>query len=366
MKQKPTAHLPYHEGLHLIRSFLQHASHHTVEEIQAFTGQWVPHPQWVKVEDVQIADDAVARAAALLQKQLGPDGVRKIGGGNWWQWRKKKTPLKAEWIQMRSHYNQRKKTGALENRVMFYVHGGAYYFGGVDEHRYQIQRHARKLGGRAFAPRYRLAPQFPFPCGLLDCLAAYIHLLTVQEPNTIVFAGDSAGGGMVMSLLVLLRDQGIPLPAGAVLISPWVDLTHSFPSVAGDCPLDYIPQSGFHHKPSMAWPPPNEDEVRMLKKAVVEQKANNSPPSGSGANEVPTIHETAQVKSTLFVKMDGKDVVITEQIQVSRIPLALQLIVLIKHVDVYHERPLGPSLGQPYHAAKSRWTAALARHGWRW
>ena len=46
--------------------------------------------------------------------------------------------------------------------------------------------------------RYRLAPQFPFPCGLLDCLAAYFYLLTVQHPSEIVLAGDSAGGGMVV------------------------------------------------------------------------------------------------------------------------------------------------------------------------
>ena len=46
--------------------------------------------------------------------------------------------------------------------------------------------------------RYRLAPQFPFPCGLLDCLAAYLYLLTVQHPSEIVLAGDSAGGGMIV------------------------------------------------------------------------------------------------------------------------------------------------------------------------
>lgn len=49
-----------------------------------------------------------------------------------------------------------------------------------------------------FVARYRLAPQFPFPCGLHDCLAAYLHLLTVQDPTTIILAGDSAGGGMVI------------------------------------------------------------------------------------------------------------------------------------------------------------------------
>ncbi|KAH7157577.1 hypothetical protein B0J13DRAFT_173555 [Dactylonectria estremocensis] len=272
LRERPTAHLSYDEGLHLIRSFLEFASHHTVEELQGFTSQWVPHPQWVKVEDVTISDDQLSRAAEVVHAQLGPDGLRQVGGHKWWQWRKSKSNLQAEWIEMRSDAYERKKKGGECQRVMMYIHGGAYFFGSVDEHRYQMQRHARKLKARVFAPRYRLAPQFPFPCGLQDCLAAYLHLLTVQDPNTIVLAGDSAGGGMVVSLLCVLRDQGLPLPAGAILISPWVDLTHSFPSVSGHCPLDYIPQAGFHHKPSRAWPPPNEDDVAMLRDEALKKK----------------------------------------------------------------------------------------------
>ena len=72
-------------------------------------------------------------------------------------------------------------------------------------------------------------------------------------------------------MLVTMRDQGIPLPAGAILISPWVDLTHSFPSVAGDSSLDYIPAHGFLHRPSPAWPPPNSgDMVELIKGAIGE------------------------------------------------------------------------------------------------
>lgn len=65
-------------------------------------------------------------------------------------------------------------------------------------------------------------------------------------------------------MLVILRDTKTPLPAGAVLISPWVDLTHSFPSVAGDGSLDYIPTHGFLHRPSAAWPPPNADDIKEI------------------------------------------------------------------------------------------------------
>lgn len=320
VRQKPTERLSYDEGLHLIRSFLAFASSRPVEELQAFTGQWVPHPSWVRVDEVEVPEDKLSRAANYLHEQLGPEGIKRVGGREWWQWRKPKSPLMAEWIEMKADYEERKKNADPGNRVMLYIHGGAYFFGSVNEHRFMIQRHARKLRARAFAPKYRLAPQFPFPCGLQDCLAAYLYLLTQQEPKTIILAGDSAGGGMVLSLLVILRDQGIPLPAGAVLISPWVDLTHSFPSVAGDCPLDYVPPSGFHHRPSRAWPPPDEDEMEELKKIAIEQK------KGDGVKEVkegssdsnagiPTIGDVIDKPTRLSLMIDGQQIDIKEQIQ---------------------------------------------------
>lgn len=273
LAQKPTAHISYDEGLHLIRKFLLYASHHTVEEIQRFTSQWVPHPHWVKVDEVKISQEYIAKAAEAIQEQLGHHGIQKVGGKTWWQWRRPGSELKAEWIEMKADYQERKRINDPGKRVMLYVHGGAYFFGSVDEHRYQMQRHARKLKARVFAPRYRLAPQFPFPCGLHDCLAAYLYLLSVQDPTTIILAGDSAGGGMVVSMLVILRDRGIPLPAGAILISPWVDLTHSFPSVAEDSPLDYIPPHGFHQRPSPSWPPPTTDDILAIEEGIVQKMA---------------------------------------------------------------------------------------------
>jgi acetyl esterase/lipase len=269
LRQKPTAHISYHEGLELIRRFLHYASFHTVDELQAFTSQWVPVPVWVDAENVQIPKGALLRSADHVRAQLGPEGVKAVGGKSWWEWRRDGTTLKAEWIEMRADMEQRKRSANVKGqRIMLYVHGGAYFFGSVDEHRYQMQRHARKLKARVLAPRYRLAPQFPFPCGLMDCLATYLFLLDQgHDPTTIILAGDSAGGGMVLSMLVIMRDQNIPLPAGAVLISPWVDLTHSFPSLGGDGKLDYIPAHGFIHKPSMSWPPPNADDLLAFERS---------------------------------------------------------------------------------------------------
>ncbi|KAJ5175818.1 uncharacterized protein N7482_001695 [Penicillium canariense] len=268
---KPTVHITYDEGIQIIRQFLRYASKHSVEDLQAFTRQWVPSPHWVRTEPVTIPEEFLSSAADALSKQLGPKGIVRVGGEKWWQWRGPADDLKGEWIEMRSHYNERKKSNERNNRIMLYIHGGAYFFGSVDTHRYMLQRHARKLKGRVFAPDYRLAPQFPFPCGLQDCMAAYLWLLKSYDPKEILIAGDSAGGGMTLSLLVIMRDQGIPLPAGAILISPWVDLTHSFPSIVDDNPGDYIPPYGFRHKPSAAWPPPNADEIQKIKKLSRQQ-----------------------------------------------------------------------------------------------
>ncbi|RAH67243.1 lipase/esterase family protein [Aspergillus aculeatinus CBS 121060] len=291
LHHKPNVHISYDESIRILREFLIYASKHSLEDLQTFTCQRVPAPHWVKLETVTVPEDCLLGAADAINKQLGPKGVARVGGKEWWQWRGPAEDLKAEWIEMKEDYNERKRTDRdhpSQKRIMLYIHGGAYFFGSLDTHRYQMQRHARKLKGRVFArvhPRiklipclakYRLAPQFPFPCGMQDSLAAYLFLLKEHKPEEILFAGDSAGGGLVLSMLVLLRDQGLPLPAGAILISPWVDLTHSFPSIVKDNPGDYIPPYGFMHKPSPAWPPPNADELASLKKALQVNPAKSS------------------------------------------------------------------------------------------
>ena len=339
-REKPTAHISYDEGLHLIRSFLDYASHHTVEDLQAFTSQWVPSPSWVRTENVVIPTTHITKAAETIIAQLGPQGLQQVGGKKWWQWRPKDDDLKAEWIEMRAHYNEQKKKGGRSRRIMLYVHGGAYFFGSVDEHRYQMQRHARKLKARVFAPRYRLAPQFPFPCALQDCLAAYLYLLSIHDPSEIILAGDSAGGGMVVSILCILRDQGVPLPAGAILISPWVDLTHSFPSLVGSNEFDYIPPHGFMQKPSLSWPPPTDAEKSYIQEAAESSKKTKRPPksqlqpafseqaasnNGREQDQEPfpalqtPIDGAEGVRLTpdlyLSVELDGKQVTLKEQIQ---------------------------------------------------
>lgn len=112
--------------------------------------------------------------------------------------------------------------------VILYLHGGGYISGSMDSHRALAARIAAAAGRDAVSLDYRLAPEDPFPAAVDDAVAAYLALLEAgHDPSAIAVAGDSAGGGLALALLLALRDGGDPLPATAVLLSPWADLTMS-------------------------------------------------------------------------------------------------------------------------------------------
>jgi len=122
--------------------------------------------------------------------------------------------------------------GATSGRVILYLHGGGYVIGSINTHRAMISRIARASNARALAIDYRLAPEHPFPAAVEDTIAAYRWLLAQgYKPGKIVVAGDSAGGGLTIAALLAIRDAGLPMPAGAVPISPWTDLEGTGESV---------------------------------------------------------------------------------------------------------------------------------------
>ncbi|KAJ6059431.1 hypothetical protein N7444_003070 [Penicillium canescens] len=127
LHNKPTVHITYDEGIQIVRQFLYYASKHPVEDLQAFTRQWVPSPHWVRTETITIPDEFLSSAGDAIVKQLGQKGVTRVGGEKWWQWRGPSEELKGEWIEMRNHYNETKKANQRSNRVMLYIHGGAYF-----------------------------------------------------------------------------------------------------------------------------------------------------------------------------------------------------------------------------------------------
>ena len=127
---------------------------------------------------------------------------------------------------------------AEADRTLLYLHGGAYAVCSPATHRQVTGAFARR-GFRVFAPDYRLAPENPYPAGLDDVVAAYRGLLDAGTvPARIAVAGESAGGGLSLALLVRLRDAGLPLPASAVLFSPWADLSLAGESLVSNDGLD--------------------------------------------------------------------------------------------------------------------------------
>jgi acetyl esterase/lipase len=116
--------------------------------------------------------------------------------------------------------------------TLLYLHGGAYIFGGRSTHRGLVGMICEAANARGLLIDYRLAPENPFPAALEDAESCYDWLIEQgHDPARIVIAGDSAGGGLSLALLLKLRDAGKPLPRCAVLLSPWTDLTGSGESV---------------------------------------------------------------------------------------------------------------------------------------
>jgi acetyl esterase/lipase len=124
--------------------------------------------------------------------------------------------------------------------TMLYVHGGGYVFGSVKSHQELITRIALACPARTFAPEYRLAPEHPFPAAIDDVVAVYHAIIeSGVDPKRLVVAGDSAGGGLTMALLLRLRDAKEPLPAGAALICPWVNLVAKGGSLDTNAAFDW-------------------------------------------------------------------------------------------------------------------------------
>ena len=119
--------------------------------------------------------------------------------------------------------------GADADRVLLFLHGGGYELGSLRSDGELAARLGRASGMRVLLPEYRLAPEHAFPAAIDDVLAAWRWLCTDQGLSTrsIAVAGDSAGGGLAVALIVAARDAGEAMPAAAVLMSPTVDLSSS-------------------------------------------------------------------------------------------------------------------------------------------
>jgi len=183
----------------------------------------------------------------LKEADEAEDGTRELTG-EWVVGKQTWKRLQAEWRSGKANDKE---------RVILYIHGGAYFIMSAVTHRPITISLSKYTECRVFAVNYRLAPDCAFPGALHDCVSSWFRLVDDLgiPPQNIVIGGDSAGGGLTLALLYYLRDNKYELPCGAILFSPWVDLTVSCDSWETNAAFDYLPQmkSGDHMNPVHAY-----------------------------------------------------------------------------------------------------------------
>lgn len=186
---------------------------------------------WALRRWVKGSDQDIAASRAMAGKV--PFGAKRRAG---WRIRPAtQPPLAGDWIEPVAAGHP-----AL-GRCILYLHGGAYVAMSAESYRTLTSRLAFGGQARLFALDYRLAPEHPFPAALEDAIAAYRALIAAGiAPARIVVAGDSAGGGLALALLIALRDENAALPAAAVLFSPWTDLAATGQSVVANSDSDAL------------------------------------------------------------------------------------------------------------------------------
>ncbi|OJT04454.1 Esterase [Trametes pubescens] len=213
-------------------------------------GGLVPVPSDALITPVTFSVRKRGLRGILEDFDAAEDGTRELCA-EWVVGKKTWHRLQAEWkARKEGKFGEKPKR---KERVVLYLHGGAYYMFSAATHRLITLPLAKYLDARLFVVNYRLAPETRFPGPLHDAVSAYFRLVDDLHvpPENIVVAGDSAGGGLALALLMYLRDNDYPLPAGAILMSPWVDLTMSCESWESNAQYDIVPmpQPGDHLNP---------------------------------------------------------------------------------------------------------------------
>jgi phosphinothricin tripeptide acetyl hydrolase len=135
----------------------------------------------------------------------------------------------------------------MAGRQLLYLHGGGFMMGGLGSHRHWVASLARAFHAKALHLEYRVAPEHPYPASLEDCLASYRWLLeSGVDPQQLILAGESAGGGLVISTMLRARQEGLALPRAAICISGVFDFTFSGPSHSRNSHSDYVEARGLH------------------------------------------------------------------------------------------------------------------------
>lgn len=211
-------------------------------------------------------------------------------------------------------------TVAVDGPVLVYTHGGGYVGGSGREISPAVIAIAEAAGMRLLSIDYRLAPQHPFPAAVEDTVAVYRWLLAQQiPPGKIAWFGESAGGGLALASLHAMKLQGLPLPGGIAVLSPWTDLTlssESYVTLDADDPV-------FTH-----------GDIAMLAKAYHQQSspwnALVSPVLGDFSGFPP-----------MLIQVGGKEILLSDSLRVARAARAAKVDVELDVWDgMWHVFPL--------------------------
>ncbi|KAK2461449.1 hypothetical protein APHAL10511_005912 [Amanita phalloides] len=221
----------------LVRGAARHSSLVDIGTIRMLMsiGGLVPLPSDALVTPVTFHVKKRNLPGLLAEFDDSETGSRELSG-EWIVGRRTWQRLQAEWKA--AHPGSKRK-----ERVILYIHGGAYYLSSAAAQRLISIPLAKYTDSRVFAIDYRLAPETVFPGPLHDVVSAYFRLVDDLHipPENIIISGDSAGGGLTLALLMYLRDNDYPMPSGALLMSPWVDLTMSCESWESNADCDVVP-----------------------------------------------------------------------------------------------------------------------------
>lgn len=245
-------------------------------------------PLWIAKVTMPAPPEADALEALLRT-------IKDLGDGSEQFTTPTTVPVEAEWTGARrgvsknaprpdlpedEQYKHLVNENASDTTIL-YFHGGAYMMMDPSSHRVGMTNLSKRTGGRILSVRYRLAPQHPFPAALLDALISYLYLIAPPpgswhdpiKPSSIIFSGESAGGGLSTALLLLLlhlrrsnithvqfHGQSVELgiPAGIATYSSWLDVSHALPSIQTNARYDYLTLTGPNSSPL---PEPPSDEI---------------------------------------------------------------------------------------------------------
>ncbi|WP_296597875.1 alpha/beta hydrolase, partial [Phenylobacterium sp.] len=196
--------------------------------------------------------------------------------------------------------------GAVTDRLILYLHGGAYTAGSPRSHRPLVARITAAARSVAVAPDYRLGPEHRFPAAVEDATSVYRALLDGGvEPGRLIVAGDSAGGGLAMALALALKAADLPQPAGFFVISPWADLTQSGASYATKAASDpMISRAGL------------DDNARMYLGGLDARDPLASPVLGDFEGVAPVLIQTGSEEALLSDSITLADVLAHARVEV--------------------------------------------------